>query len=279
MKRSKNKVSLFVFAVLLCAGIFYYRLTISGTIDVISSYVAYPFICLQHAVIHPMKRWFEKRRAVHDLEALVRMSQAQTHQLLSELVACKSLACFSDETGELKEFNARYSEKNVLVAQVLMRNFSDDSHFFLIDRGTQAGVEVDMVVVYKNCLVGRIIAVYPWYSKVLLLSDRLCKVPAISVTHKARGIYMGNMETGGSFNYVSHLEKMEQGELLISSGEGLVFPKGFGIGTIRSFDVNNTDYTYTTNIDPLIDLRTIEYCSVVKKGTEYRDSIVTQTTE
>jgi rod shape-determining protein MreC len=181
-----------------------------------------------------------------------------------------------DEIREIAAFNKRYSGKVAVIAQVLARQFSDESHFFLIDRGVQAGLEVDMVVVYKNCLIGRVVAVYPWYSKVLLITDRLCKVPAISVNHKARGIYMGaNSLTMSVFAYVSHLEKLDQGELLVSSGEGLIFPQGFGLGIIKSFDVNNADYTYTTSIEPLIDLKTIDYCSVLKKGTEYLEEVTT----
>jgi len=268
MKKSKKRIYLFAIGLLFC-GAFYYDVNVSRAVDYVSSYIAYPFIYIQHAVVHPVKRWFEKRNAVHELESLVRQHQEQSQALLGELIACKSEACFLEETQELREFNARYAQESAIVAQILVRNFSDESHFFLIDRGARAGLEVDMVVVFKNCLVGRIIAVYPWYSKVLLVTDRLCKVPALSVDNKARGIYMGsNSLTLSSFAYVSHLEKMEAGELLISSGEGLVFPKGFGLGIIKSFDVNNSDYTYTTTVEPLIDLRTIDYCSVIKKGSD-----------
>lgn len=271
MKKIKKRSYILAAAAIIFV-IGYYKLDVGATVERISSYVAYPFVYAQYALVQPVKRWFEKRNAVNQLEALVRTYKKQTQDMLSELVACKAQACFVDETKAVQDFAQRYS-KEAILTQILTRNFSDDAHFVLIDRGAQAGIEVDMIVVYKNCLVGRVSAVYPWYSKVVLVTDRLCKVPAISVEHKARGIYMGgNSVSAASFAYVSHLEKIAQGELLISSGEGLVFPKGFALGTIKYFDVNNTDYTYTTSIEPLIDVRTIEYCHVLKKGTEYVDT-------
>lgn len=269
MRKSKQtRWWLLVIPVIFCAG-FYYRADLSDVASRISSYIAYPLIRIQNAIVYPVKRWFEKKSAIAELESLIQKYQAQNHDLLAELVACKSETSFYQDTANLVAFHAQYTGERARIAQVLVRQFSDESHFFLIDQGEQDGVTVDMVVVYKNCLVGRIVAVYPWYSKVILISDRQCKVPALSVINKARGIYSGiNKTEQSSFDYVSHLTKLNHNELVISSGEGLVFPKGFGVGTIKSFEVNSTDYTYSITLEPLIDLRTIDYCSVIQKGTE-----------
>lgn len=266
MKKRQKKFLLFIMTLFFFAGALYYRTQAQKTIEYMFSYIAYPFMYAQKTFVYPIKRWVEKRNTISELEFLIKKYQEQSQQLLSELVACKANKCFLEETQDLRDYNA-LSEQDVLIAQVLIRNFSDETHFFLIDQGENSGIALDMIVVYKNCLVGRISAVYPWYSKVVLITDKLCKVPAISVDNKARGIYQGlNTLTHGSFDYVSHLEKINPEELLISSGEGLIFPKGFGLGTIQSFNVNEKDYTYVMHIQPLIDLRTIKYCSVIKKS-------------
>ena len=33
-----------------------------------------------------------------------------------------------------------------------------------------------MIAVFKDCFLGRVVEVYPWYSKVLLITDPGCKV-------------------------------------------------------------------------------------------------------
>lgn len=251
-------------------GVFYYGIDVSSTVRHASSYIIYPVVRLQHMIIHPLKRWVERKNAIQQLGVMVEKYQKQNHDLLAEIIASQASLHHCNDIKELVEFQKRYEQMPALFAQILTRQFSDEAHFFLIDRGANAQVEVDMVALYKNCLVGRVVEVYPWYSKVLLVTDHQCKVPAVSVINNARGIYTGvNTIVQGSFQYVSHLEKLNLDELIISSGEGLVFPKGFGLGKIKAFEVNNTDYTYTVSVEPLLDLRAIEYCYLVRKGSEF----------
>jgi cell shape-determining protein MreC len=63
---------------------------------------------------------------------------------------------------------------------------------------------------------------------------------------------------------VSHLASVKEAEMVVSSGEGLVFPQGFALGRIKMIE---PDGLYTKiEIEPLIDLLTIDYCMLMKKG-------------
>lgn len=239
-----------------------YRLELPYFAARISSYIVYPVIYIQSNCVRPIKNWFEKKKATAELEALVVQYQQQAHQLLEEIVALRSLNCIAQETADIR---SAYNNEG-RIAQVLVRQFGN-RHFFLVDRGEKDGINIDMIAVYKNCLIGRVVEVYPWYSKVLLITDTQCKVPVMTATNKARGIYSG-MHAYGAVNYVSHLAKIEEGELIITSGEGLVFPKGFGLGKIKNFTINDADYTYNISIEPLIDIKSLEYCTILKKGNE-----------
>jgi rod shape-determining protein MreC len=134
-----------------------------------------------------------------------------------------------------------------------------------IDRGASKGVQPNMVALYKNCLIGRVSEVYPSYSKVLLITDKTCKIAALCGTTKSSGIHEGlNKKDYCTLNYVSHLCTLEEGELVISSGEGLVFPQGFGLGKIKSF--TRKGLFYDVVIEPLVDLKNIEYVYIIQKG-------------
>ena len=246
----------------------------SGALEYYSSYIVYPALIIQRYVATPIKSYFEKRKNVSDLEKQMQVLQQERDDLLAKNIELQGLISFAQDTQELVEFKQRYTISAVL-AHVLVKNFSEQSHFFLIDRGSKSGVQKDMIVTYKDCLIGKIIEIYPYYSKVLLISDQSCKVAAYCAQSKASGIYQGcNEEWSASLNHISHLSTLEQGELILSSGDGLVFPRGFGLGKIKSFKTK--DLFYEVMIEPLIDLHAITYCYVMQKGSHLENQSISQ---
>ena len=63
--------------------------------------------------------------------------------------------------------------------------------------------------------------------------------------------------------YVSHLEAVNVGDDVFSSGEGLVFPKGFALGKVTAADKG--DLFYTITIQPALDFQALRYCTLVAK--------------
>ena len=230
-----------------------------------SSYLVYPLLVMQHSVVTPIKSYFEKRKTIIELEEKLITCQVEREALLAQNIELQGLISFCQDTQELKEFKERYQSSSAFLAQVLVKNFSEQSHFFLIDKGKKHGLQKDMVAIYKDCLIGRITEVYPYYSKVILISDQSCKVAAYCAQSKATGIYQGiNQEWSATLDHVSHLSHLEVGEMIVSSGDGLIFPRGFGIGKIKSFQPQGL--FWQVNIEPLLDLHTINYCYVIQKG-------------
>jgi rod shape-determining protein MreC len=150
------------------------------------------------------------------------------------------------------------------IAQVLARHFSSSNQFFLVDAGSSHGIKKDMVALYCNAIVGRVAEVYPWYCKVCLITDVDCKVAAVCLKKKASGIHEGiNDESQSIMRYVSHLELVTIGDDVFSSGEGLVFPKGFALGKVVFADKGELFYAIT--IRPSLDFQTLRYCTLVAK--------------
>lgn len=238
-----------------------------GACERYSSYIVYPALVVQHYVAAPIKSFFTKRATVAQLEQKLQHLQQERDTILAQNIELNGLISYAQDTQELIQFKQRYDFSHATLAQVLAKNFSEQSHFFLLDKGAQAGVQKDMVVIYKDCLIGRIIEVYPNYSKMVLISDQSCKVAAYCEQSKATGIYQGaNQEWGAQLNHVSHLSHVEVGEMILSSGDGLIFPRGFGLGRIKNFETQGLFHQIT--VEPLVDLRALSYCYVVQKGTD-----------
>jgi rod shape-determining protein MreC len=236
-----------------------------GVLEHYSSYLVYPVLVTQHKIVTPLKDYFAHRKTITELQEQLAQAQAERDTVLAQNIELQGMISFAQDTQELVEFKQRYNFSQALLAQVLVKNFSEQSHFFLIDKGSAAGAQKDMVVIYKDCLIGRVSEVYPYYSKVVLVSDQTCKVAAYCAQSKATGIYQGtNAEWAANLNHVSHLSSLEIGELILSSGDGLIFPRGFGLGKVKAYHTEGL--FHSVSIEPLVDLHAINHCYVVQKG-------------
>ncbi len=252
---------LFSLAFLAHRSLFFYP----GALEESFSYIAYPMLVLQHHLVTPLKSYFEKKKNIADLESHLAALQEERDVILAQNIELQGIISFAQDTQEVVEFKKRYDVCDATLAQVLVKNFSEQSHFFLLDKGYKAGIQKDMVVIYKDCLIGRITEVYPQYSKVVLISDQSCQVAAYCAQSKATGIYQGdNQEWCAMLNHVSHLCHPEMGELVISSGDGLIFPRGFGIGKVESYKMQGL--FHEVRVKPLLDLRALSYCYIIAKG-------------
>jgi len=235
-----------------------------GILEQGASLIVYPFLKMQYLIVRPMQRFFAHRYSLAQLEAMVAALHAEKKELLAENIALHSSLWYGEQTKELIDFSARYGD-TLPCAQIIMKHISPHEHSFLIDYGSAHGAHVDMVAIYKNCIIGRVIQTYPYYSKVISISDPLCKIPVYCNHSRAKGIYEGTFdEHVGSLQYVSHLDSLSLDELVISSGEGVIFPQGFALGTIAWFE--SAGLHYSVLVKPLVSLEEIEYCCLLKKG-------------
>ncbi len=238
-----------------------------GDLENFSANLVYPLLRLQHALVEPVETFFEKRKSYAELSLELGRVKAERDELVSELAQVLILLDFHDQTDELVSFKKRYEDPSAQLAQVLVKQLSDHDHYFFVDKGTNHGIAAAMVAVYKQCLVGKVVAVYPTYSKVQLVTDAQCSVAACCARSRAEGIHEGsNSVEATTLRYVSHLAKVKQGDIVFSSGEGLIFPRGFALGSVSSC-VKNGLY-YDINIKPLLDMQTIRYCYLIQKGAE-----------
>jgi rod shape-determining protein MreC len=259
-------ISFFVFRHCITAGI-----SIAATV---SSSVLYPFLRMQQVVIVPIAKWFEERSTIRELQNNLDQLQKAHEDLYAENIVLKSLRCYAAETDELRNFNKRYALHSGHMAQILARHFSANHQFFLVDAGATQGIKKDMVALYGNNIVGKVIEVYPWYCKVSLITDSDCKVAITCVSAQnvskkdfkkgVSGIHEGiNNATSTIISYVSHLESVEINDTVLSSGEGLVFPKGFALGKI--IGAEKGDLFYVITVEPLLNLQTLQYCTLIAK--------------
>lgn len=267
-KGSSQRVVALCLAALVCFFLVHRSYDLApGMWDRAASYLAFPLLQFQNKVLAPVALWVSEWQRKSIIEKAYWDVVAERDLLRAHLIDLEATKTFSDETEEIRSFRSQYNTSRAVLARVLLYHHDAHGCFLMIDTGANKGLHKDTPVVYQNCLVGKVAEVYPYHSKVVLLSDRTCKVAAYCDITGTPGIFEGIGDAHeGILAHVGHLSQVQEGDLVFSSGEGMVFPKGFAIGTVRSFCKNEGDMQYSIAVSLLVDFSTIRYCYVLEKS-------------
>ncbi|MEK6709895.1 MAG: rod shape-determining protein MreC [Nitrospinota bacterium] len=120
----------------------------------------------------------------------------------------------------------------VRLAHVLGQDASPFGPTMLVDLGSVHGVRAGMPVVNQAGVVGRISRVGRTASRVLLLTDSRSAVDVIVQRTRAQGIFSMAPGGEGEVRYLATDSDVREGDLLIASGLGGVFPKGLPVAWV-----------------------------------------------
>jgi rod shape-determining protein MreC len=127
----------------------------------------------------------------------------------------------------------RQTPSKTVPARVIGNSTVATAKAVFIDRGSTSGIEKSMAVVTPEGIVGKVIAVYPLVSQVLLVTDATFKVGVESQKGHIHGVL--NCGTGRcGVEQIQDGDQVGVGEWFFTSGEDRIFPKGFPVGTVVS---------------------------------------------
>ena len=260
----QNVINAFVLSIitLFCLHRLFFIKT--GVFENVISYTAYPVVLFQGKLSNFFNNYNLKNQTVEKLITDLECERNEKEELLRENIQLKSSLGYLEQVKELIEFRKRYNLNSSMTAQIIMKQIANNNQICFIDKGSNAGITKDMIAIYKNCLLGRVIEVYPTYSKIIYITDKLCKVAAYCFKTGAIGIHNGLNQTNVTeLKYVNHLSNLIEDDFVISSGEGLIFPQGYVLGKITKFTKDGIEYK--VNVKPLIDIQSINFCQLIKK--------------
>jgi rod shape-determining protein MreC len=131
----------------------------------------------------------------------------------------------------------------------------------LINAGKREGVGVGHAVVTGDGLAGRIVETGKKSARVLLLTDLNSRVPVIVESTRYRGILAGDNTDRPRLIFLPAGTKVANGQRIVTSGHGGVFPVGLAIGIIST--ANDGEI----RVQPFADWERVEYLSVLRYDT------------
>ena len=227
------------------------------------SSIVYPVLVIQAKIIKPIQNTINNKKLIKNKKNTLLSLNQEVLDLRSENIALKASQKYYSNIKEILNFKARYSLENSILSQVIFKKISNNQQVFFINKGSRDNIYENQIAVYKNNLVGKVSEVFPLYSKLTLVTDKSCKIAAYCESSKSIGIYSGlNKTNQASLDHVAKIDNIVLGDLILSSGEGLIFPQGFCLGKITSYQDNSIDYKIS--LEPLIDLTSLDYVLLLK---------------
>jgi rod shape-determining protein MreC len=152
----------------------------------------------------------------------------------------------------------------VIGARVIAYDPSLWSRSAIIDQGKAQGVKEGLPVLAPQGIAGRIVEVYPQYSKVMLIVDRKSGADAMVQRTRIRGILKGKGGNRCSLEFVPKNADVQVGDLVLASGLVGLYPKGLVFGKVTAANKKNPGVFQEIEVTPNVDLSTLEEVLVVK---------------
>lgn len=169
-----------------------------------------------------------------DVREQNRKLKADNDRLRMQNVYYRNQLATAEHARALILFQAQSPSKTI-AARVIGNSTVASAKAVFIDRGSTSGIEKGMAVVTPEGIVGKVVAVYPLVSQVLLVTDPTFKVGVESQKGHVHGVL--DCASGKcKVEQIQNEEKVDKNEWFYTSGEDRIFPKGFPVGKVVSSD-------------------------------------------
>ena len=211
--------------------------------------------------------WFgnigELRRASVENEQL----RKQVEQMQTELRDTREKAAQAQRLELLFKLTET-SPYQTVVAHVIARDPSMWFDGITIDKGRWAGVEVNMPVVTPGGIVGRVISTSPLSAQVMLVTDEKSGAGGV-VGQLGQSNAMGSIKGMGELGllemrYVSGMEKVQTGDVVMTTGQDAIYPPGYKIGDVVEVRPGSATQALVIHIRPSAGLERLKEVAVLR---------------
>jgi rod shape-determining protein MreC len=207
------------------------------------------------AVVHPVQRavdfpfratnWVTSSFA--DRGRLRQQNLELTARLRLANLQLQRFAALEEENRRLRDMRVKTAgiAQKVLVATILNVDLDPFRHRVLLDKGAVDGVFRGQAVLDGEGIFGQVTKVNAATSEVILITDAEHAIPVQSNRSGVRTIAVGTGDLGKlSLPFVTVESDLAQGDLLLSSGMGGVFPPGYPVAQVSR--VKRSGSTFAT---------------------------------
>ena len=246
-----------------------------GALNVISGYVQIP---VQNG-INQAGGWIRSRvENLEDLTAVKEENEQLRAQIAELTLENNSMLQERYELNELRslyELDDEYSSLEKIAANVIGKDTGNWFHMFLIDKGSNDGVRVDMNVIAGGGLVGIVTKTGPDWAQVRSIIDDMSNVSAMILKNSDLCYVRGDLQmmTEGTMQLNELRDpdgEVEPGDKVVTSHVSAKYHKGILIGYVNEITTDANNLTKSGSLTPAVDF---EHLSTVLVITDLKQQI------
>ncbi len=214
---------------------------------------------LQHTVLAPAEMaagWVERGVGVYWENQRLRQRVAS---LQMEVDAMRAERGENSRLRRLLELDQRHPYA-LVAADVAGRSLDRLGGSLTLDKGELDGVTANRAILTPEGLVGRVERATAHQARVLTLLHRDCAVAARVARTRVEGVIRWDFGDQPTLHllYVSSQEDVKPGDLVVTSGQGGIFPAGVRIGTVDRVALEPNGLMKEIVVKTAVDFRGLE---------------------
>lgn len=164
----------------------------------------------------------------------------------------------------------------VISADVYKNSYSSSYNYLTINKGKKDGVNEDYGVITDKGIIGIIDNSSNRYSRVISILNKNSKINAQlkSTNHFGSLTWDAQSPNIAQLVDVSKFAPVKVNDTIITGGQSAIFPKGIGIGTILSYEIDQSGDTYIIQIQLFNDMTDVGFVYIINnKDASERQTI------
>ncbi|MDO4261489.1 MAG: rod shape-determining protein MreC [Eubacteriales bacterium] len=246
-----------------------------GILNTVSGYVLIPV----QKGINAVGGWARDR--VDNLEDLqkVRQENEELQEQVAELTLENNMLMQEryelQELRELYDLDSDYSDLDKIAANVIGKDTGNWFDMFIIDKGSDDGIAVDMNVIAGGGLVGIVTKTGPDWAQVRSIIDDMSNVSAMILKNSDLCYVRGDLEmmSEGTLQ-LNQLrdedDEVESGDKVVTSYASAKYHKGILIGYVNELSMDANNLTKSGSLTPAVDF---EHLSTVLVITDLKQQV------
>ncbi|HSD33416.1 MAG TPA: rod shape-determining protein MreC [Gemmatimonadales bacterium] len=156
-----------------------------------------------------------------------------------------------------------------LSGEIIAREWGGWIRSLTVNRGRGDNIPRLSAVISPDGLVGRIVDVRPGASIVQVLTDPASTVGAHVLRTRTPGIVEGDPRGTLRFKFMARDgASIQSGDVLVTAGQGGLFPRGIPIGTVRTIDNRGAALFHYADLTPAVDYARVDEVLLVTGDTQ-----------
>ena len=209
-----------------------------------------------------------ERKTIDDME--IEISKLKKENLKIK-VNLQRIDVLENEVTRLRSIKAAAIKKieNIKIAKVIQRDVIPNKKSLKMNIGSKDDIKMGQTVMGVNGLIGQVVEINSFTSKVLLITDSSSNVPAIIARTGQQVIIKGESQTDMmEISFLKNDADIQKGDLIVTSGQAKRFIASIKVGRVKDIVKNEGERFSRVTLMPLENINDINEVIVTSDEDE-----------